>query len=182
VRWTGFRDAVNRVQGRGPRECGAPYHFGPSVHGSTAGILLREGVCYDLIGIVHRETGGQDFMKWKGTPGSNLSRSSMHEQPRSGVGRRVVRGGAMGASSELSLELAPVTHFLRGLHLHGLRKMGTPTEVLAGINDCGCELATRRRANRTSARSRWWRTTCSGEGGRGIGDGPGRPAGLTVWV
>jgi hypothetical protein len=65
----------------------------------------------------------------------------------------------MGGSLELSVELALVAHFFRGLHLRGLQKMGILAEVLMGVDDGSCEQAMRRRASGASVRS-WGR--CGG--------------------
>jgi hypothetical protein len=61
-----------------------------------------EGVCYDLIYVVHLRSGSRD-------------RAAML-----GGGQCVARGGARGGSLELSLELASVTHFPWGPHLRDL--------------------------------------------------------------
>jgi hypothetical protein len=50
-----------------------------------------------------------------------------------GRDRAEVLGGAVGGSPELSLALAPVGLFQRGLVLHGLWSMGILTEVLEGV-------------------------------------------------
>jgi hypothetical protein len=55
----------------------------------------------------------------------------------------VALGDAMGGTSELSLELTLLAHFFRGLHLHGLREMGT------SVGGDGYIPAMRRRANWT---------------------------------
>jgi hypothetical protein len=45
-----------------------------------------------------------------------------------------------------------VARFLQGLHLRDLQKMGILAEVLVGVGDDVCDLATRRRANGTSVK------------------------------
>jgi hypothetical protein len=52
--------AVNMVHEHGPRGRSAPDCTRPPVCGSAAHILLREGVCCDLIEAIHRRSSSQD--------------------------------------------------------------------------------------------------------------------------
>jgi hypothetical protein len=108
----------------------------PSVYGSVAGILWIEGVCGDLITIIHSRTNGQDG-------------AATH-----GGDWRDTCSGARGNSPELSLALAPVAHPPLGLHLCDLLRMGVLTDVFTGIGEVKRGLAVRKRAQGESTRSR----------------------------
>jgi hypothetical protein len=61
-----------------------------------------------------------------------------------GSGWRVTRGGARGGSLDLTLALALVAHFPRGLHLRDLRRTDVLTKVLTRIGEVRRGLAMKR--------------------------------------
>jgi hypothetical protein len=65
-----------------------------------------------------------------------------------------VRDGTSSVSPELSVVLSPVAHLPQGLHLCDLQRTGIPTEVIVDIGTIGRALATKRRLQGTSMRSR----------------------------
>jgi hypothetical protein len=109
---------VNRVHGRGLLVYSALDHSEPLNPRWMARILWIDGVRDNLGYTIHLQASG------RGWP--------------------MVLSGTRGDLSELSLALALVVHFPRGLHLHDLRRMGILTEVLAAIGEVGHGQAVRK--------------------------------------